>query len=185
MTNDNPAPIVRTDVNLVFGNKYITVFDDPVVMPGGREGTYLRIVESNGRPGVAMLPLAGNLVGIVRTFRYPTGAWEWAIPRGFAHSDDPTASARNELTEELGGEPDDLVELGVTEPNSGLLTSRVHVFLAVYNEPTVAPVDTEEVQELRWLPVSEFLQSIVHGKITDGFTLAAVSLALLKGRIAL
>jgi ADP-ribose pyrophosphatase len=181
MTDDDP--ITRVQENLVFENAYIAVYDDAVTMPGGRPGSYLRIVESQGRPGVAVLPLCADLVGLVKTFRYPAGEWEWAIPRGFAHDADPVVSARNEAKEELGGEPDRLVELGVVRPNSGLMSSRAHLFIGFYDEPTTAPLDVDEVHELRWLPLARLIGWVRDGEVTDGFTLSALSQAAIKGHL--
>jgi hypothetical protein len=179
---DQP-PIVRQSENLVFSNKYVTVYDDPVRWPDGATGNFLRIVESDGRPGVAVLPVAAGRIGLVKTFRYAVNEWEWGIPRGFGDFADVRRSARAELTEELGALPDDLVPLGIVTPNSGLLSSKVQVFLATYSAPASAPLDRDEIHGVRWPTLEELQSEVAAGQISDSFTLAALSLALLSGRI--
>ncbi|MFG2106435.1 NUDIX hydrolase [Micromonospora chersina] len=152
-------------------------------MPNGERGTYLRIVESRGRPGVAVLPLSSSRVGLVRTFRYSLNEWEWGIPRGFGKVHDVRASALAELSEELGAAPDELVPLGEVAPNSGLLASKVHTFLARYSHMPTRPVDTDEVHAVRWITTHELRSEISSGLIPDAFTLSAVLLATLEGHL--
>ncbi len=168
------APVTRLRERIAYANRFITVYDDDVRFSDGRDGQYLRIVQSDGKPGVVMLPLCGDHVAMVRVFRYPAGEWEWGLPRGLAHGDDPEATARLELTEELGAAPARLAELGPVAPDSGLLASVVHVFGAEYDSMPAAPQDTTEVSAVRWWPVRLLLGAITAGQIRDGFTLAAV-----------
>lgn len=167
----------------MYANRFIEVYDDEVSMPNGERGTYLRVVESRGRPGVAVLPLWNNRVGLVRTFRYSLGEWEWGIPRGFGKVHDVRASALDELIEELGAAPDELVSLGEVAPNSGLLASKVHAFLARYSRMPTRPVDTDEVHGMRWITTHELRSEISSGLIPDAFTLSAALLATLKGHL--
>lgn len=179
-----PRPIVREREQVAFSNRFITVFDDLVTMPDGSPGTYLRIVESDGRPGVAMLPVHQGEIGLVKTFRYPLDEWEWSIPRGFASSEDPLVSANVELMEELGSAPGTVIPLGLTTPNSGLLSAKVHLFLALYETRASTPLDNLEVHGVRWVTLSELRAEIAAGQIIDSFTLAALSLAMFQGHIS-
>lgn len=174
-------PIKRIAENVAYRNRFITVYDDQVAFADGSTGSYLRIVESGGRPGVAMLALASGHVALVRTYRYSIGGWEWGIPRGLAHGDDPEASARAELAEELGQEPDELIEITRMTPNSGLLASVVHLFLAHYRTQVSEPTDRDEVAEVRWIPAAALMSEVASGRIVDGFTLAAVGCGLSQG----
>lgn len=189
---DDPV-ITRRRECLVYENRFASVYDDDVAHPDGREGRYLRIVEAGGRPGAAALAVCGNRVALVRVYRYPTGEWEWAIPRGFAHGDDPLATARAELVEELGAEPVDLVELGRVYPNSGLLAGWVQLVLARYDTEVVSPLDTAEIAAVRWVDLATLQAEITDGRveggvrrrIEDGFTLAALGAATVRGLIHL
>jgi ADP-ribose pyrophosphatase len=173
--------IERTAEREVFANDYVTVYDDDVMFGGVFPGRYLRIVERDGRPGAAILARCAGRYALVLTYRYPTGGFEWGIPRGFAHGDDPAMTARNELAEELGGPPSSLVPLGAVSPNSGLLASRVHLFLGEFDTEVAAPDDAQEVLKVRWVTLPDLLDAVARGEIDDAFTLSALTLASVRG----
>jgi len=182
---DDPPLIKRISERKVFGNRFVTVYDDDVAWPGDRVGRYLRIVEAGGRPGVAMLARAADQFALVRTYRYPISAWEWAIPRGFAQGDDPRQSALGELREEIGGEPDELMALGIVSSNSGLLAGRVHLFYARYSAAIATPTDKDEVTAVRWVDLGTLLAEIAAGSLIDSFTMSAITLAAARGVLSL
>lgn len=161
----------------MFANRFVTVYDDDVAFPGGRTGRYVRVVQSGGQPGVAVLPIASGHVGLVRVYRYPVAAWEWGIPRGLAQGGDPAATAREELLEELGAYPDSVIPLGQMTPDSGILAAVVHLYAASYGHMPTAARDTDEVAGICWLPLAQLQEAIRGGQVTDGFTLAAVGAA--------
>lgn len=179
----DPAPLFRLVAEReVFRNKYITVYDDDVSsVDGDWSGRYLRIVESGGRPGVAILASCEDRFALVRVYRYPLAEWEWGIPRGFAHGDDPVDSARQELVEEIGAAPDSLVSIGRVAPNSGILASRVELYFARYASEVASPHDPYEVAEVRWITAASMLREIAEGRITDAFTLSALTAATARG----
>lgn len=182
--SEQPA-VRRIEERRVFSKPpFVEVFDDEVEVSGGRRTQYHRVVEGEGRPGVVILAVCDGEVGLVRTYRYAIGSWEWALPRGYGHGDDPEGSARAEAQEELGRDPDELVALGQVHPNTGILATEVHVFLARYEPPApVQPDDVAEVAEIRWLTIEALQAEIAEGAITDGITLSALLLAQVTGRI--
>lgn len=173
--------IIRIRENIVYQNRFATICDDDVRFADGRTGTYIRVVQSGGLPGVVMLPVANGHAGLVRVYRYAVGMWEWGLPRGLAHGADPEQSARNELLEELGAQPSALTGLGEMTPDSGTLAAVVHLFLASYPAPVSDARDRCEVAGIRWLPVTALRAEIAEGQIRDGFTLAAMCAAACRG----
>lgn len=169
------VPVTRVAERLVYRNRFVAVYDDEVLFMNGRPGRYYRVVSGEGKPGVVIMPLAGELTALVRTWRYAVRDWEWGFPRGYAHGDDPEQSARIELAEEIGADPLELTLLGRTWPDSAHLEVSVYVFAARMDPGAVnsAPADAEEVAEIRWLPVRDLPALIAAGEIRDGFTLAA------------
>jgi len=180
VTSPHP-PIERLAEREVFHNKFISVFDDDVRFSSGAQGTYLRIVESAGARGVVALPIAGNLIGLVKTYRYALGTFEWSLPRGFAHSENSSLSVLRELSEELGAEPTKIERLGEVTPNSGLLASVVDIFVAHYDETVESPTDTDEISAVRWVNAGAIFDEVRRGEIVDGFTLSALCLATVVG----
>ena len=191
-------PIKRRRQVVAYKNRFITVFDDVVGFVGarwhwwwsirwipGRRPRYLRIEEAGGWPGAAVLATCDDLVALVLVYRYPQGKWEWGIPRGFAKSDDPAATMRSELDEELGAEPRQTHPLGVIRSNSGLIAGHTALFHAEYKTPVAQPKDRREVRQVRWIPVPDLAAAICAGHITDGFTLSALTAAAVRGVIHL
>ncbi|GID27426.1 NUDIX hydrolase [Paractinoplanes brasiliensis] len=184
MTLEVPSSLPRTRrtaEHKVFQNEFIAVYNDDVLIAGAFPAQFLRIVEREGKPGAAVLARCRGQYALVLNDRYPTGDWEWGIPRGFAHSGDPEHTAREELAEELGGLPRELVPLGIVTPNSGLLAARVHLYLAEFDAEVAAPVDSAEIAMVRWIGLPELYAEIVDGRITDAFTLSALTQATARG----
>lgn len=174
---EKPDPIRRKREILAYENRFAEVFDDEVEFPDGTPGRYLRIANRGEGPGVVILPVHAMTVGLVQTYRYPVGSWQWGLPRGFSHSRDPLVTARMELREELGVQDADFQVLGFVTPDSGMLASRVAVVQARVNDPAGQAVDAREVADVRWLHIRELWQWVSQGRIEDGFSLAALTLA--------
>jgi len=178
------SPVRRTEPREVFGNAYITVYDDDVVLADGATTRYVRVRPGGNGPGVVLLPVRGPSVALVWTYRYAVQAWQWGLPRGFAHGPDVLVSAQAELREELGA-TGRLEVIGHLTPDSGLLDSRVAVVLAELDDERLAPLDVQEVLGVRWLTVSELDAEVAAGLIEDAFTLAVLALAKAKGVLVL
>jgi NUDIX domain. len=116
-------------------------------------------------------------IGLVQTYRYPVGSWQWGLPRGFSHDGDPLVTARVELREELGVQDAEFELLGAMTPDSGMLATRVALVLARVNDPTGRAVDVREVAATRWLHIRELWKWVAEGRIEDGMSLAALTLA--------
>ncbi len=179
-----PPGIVTVAERVVYQNDYVTVCDDDVQFLNGIPGRYLRIVEAQGRPGVACLATCDQKIGLVLVYRYPTSEWEWGIPRGFSASDDPRESMLQELCEELGSSPDSLTYLGTVTPNSGLLAGQVTIYHAVWSAPMAAPTDTAEVESIAWVASDDFQAAVRAGVIRDCITLSAIALAGAHGTLS-
>lgn len=173
----HPEPIRRKREVLAYANRFAEVFDDEVEFPDGTPGRYLRIANRGEGPGVVILPIHGMTIGLVQTYRYPVGSWQWGLPRGFSHDRDPLVTARMELHEELGVQDATLELLGAMTPDSGMLATRVAIVLARVNEPTGQAVDVQEVAAVRWLHIRELWHWVAQGRIEDGMSLAALTLA--------
>ena len=118
-------------------------------------------------------------------FRYPTGQWEWGVPCGLAHGGSPERTAREELDEEIGASPTWLTHVGRMTPDSGLLSSVVHLFLAGYTVASSQPRDTLEISAIRWVQVQKLLEDVASGHVVDVFTLAALCCASAHGMLLL
>jgi 8-oxo-dGTP pyrophosphatase MutT (NUDIX family) len=178
-----PDPIRRIRAREVYANDYLRLYDDDVSIRGA-EGRYVRVEPAGGDPGAVVLPVGEGRVGLVEVFRYALGAWQWGLPRGFAHGADPLVTARAELAEETGVREARLRLLGHVTPDSGLQSHRVAVVLAEVSGPLPeGPPPDDEVRAVRWPTVGELDAEIAGGRIEDGFTLAALALARAVGAL--
>jgi 8-oxo-dGTP pyrophosphatase MutT (NUDIX family) len=174
-------PVRRTRERLVHENAYVRVYDDDVAFADGTEGRHVRIDAVGDGPGAVVLAVHGGRIALVRTYRYPVGDWQWALPRGFAHGTDALVTARAELAEETGVTEADLRLIGAVTPDSGLQAHRVAVVLAEVGRPPASGPTDDEVAEVRWVTLQELEKDIADGAIEDGFTLATLTLARSKG----
>lgn len=75
--------------------------------------------------------------------------------------------------------------VGRMTPDSGLLASVVHLYLAGYTVASGQPKDTLEISAIRWIQVQKLLESVASGQIVDVFTLAALCCASARGMLLL
>ena len=180
------AIIMRLAEKLVYSeeeNPWVQIYFDSVRFPNGIEGRYNRIVESGGRPGVAVMPIRANKVCLVRQYRYPVGQYLWEIPRGFGESKEPREDAVRELAEETGIKAANFIEGGYLCPNSGLLESKVALFFAIVENYEADRSNSEEVESTKWVEISDLWKMVEDGKILDCFTLSALAIATAKGLV--
>lgn len=178
---EREPPVRRVAARLEFANRYVRVFDDEVVR-GDRPGRQLRIEAATIGRGVVVIAEYAGRCALVRTYRYAVGAWQWGLPRGFAHGTDSRLTAAAEVGEELGTRITGLRLLGTVTPDSGLLATRVDVYHAIVEDLSMKTEDPDEVAEIRWVPRDQLLDLVASGEIEDGFTLAALCLDIASGR---
>lgn len=179
--------IKRIRENLAYSsadNPWVKLYFDSVRFPNGVEGKYNRVVESEGRPGVVVLPIMDDKVCLVQQYRYPIGKSLWEIPRGFGESIDSQVDAARELAEETGIRHARIIDAGCLHPNSGLLSSSVILYIAIVGQDTEEPFSTHEVESKKWVRVSELWSMISDGQITDCFTLSAMAIAQARGLLS-
>lgn len=174
-------PVRRVAERLAFANRYVRVFDDEVLR-GDRHDRHMRIETATPGRGAVVLAEHAGRCALVRIYRYAIGAWQWGLPRGFAHAAESQITAAAEVDEELGTTIRELRLLGTVTPDSGLLSARVDVYHAVVENPSTETKDPDEVAAIRWVARDELLDLVASGAIEDGFTLAAVCLGIASGR---
>jgi ADP-ribose pyrophosphatase len=168
----------------VYRNHWMRVREDEILRSNGEPGIY-GVVEKED--GAIIIPIdvdqaAGDRIWLVEQYRYtigervlelPQGAWERAI-------DNPEELARGELKEETGLEADRMVYLGFNWIAYGFVRQRHHLFVASGLKMTENEPDAEEHDiAVRSVPVAEFEQMMLDGRIRDGCTQAAWAIYLL------
>lgn len=170
--------IVTLDKSItVYENRFISILQNPVRFPNGVEGTYSTIVTGSGY-GAVVVPIVikngETFLGIVHQHRYPVDKFTLEFPRGGA--DDLTADGANiEIGEELGQDALSTELIGTVNPDTGILSTEVGVWVATMDESILETEHLEDITGLKplWIKEKDFLNHIVAGEITCGITLAA------------
>jgi len=159
---------------VVYENPWITVREDNVLNPGGGENQYGHVHFKN--KAVAIVPLDGNgNTWLVGQDRYTLGAYSWEVPMGGAAEDEELlAAAKRELKEETGLTAAKWTEVMHLHTSNSITDEEGYVFAAeglIEGEPEFE--ETEKL-EIRKLPISEAIEMIDRGEITDAISVAAL-----------
>lgn len=145
----------------VFSNRYINIFNDDVMFPGGNEGTYIRI--SNPTPrSVAVLPVTrdGRIV-VIRTFRHGVRGWGYEIPKGgIEEGETPEDAAARELAEETGFTAERLIYIDEYADSPAVFTGKMTYYLAVgcFKSSDIKSEPTEAIACTELFSPEEFMQ---------------------------
>jgi ADP-ribose pyrophosphatase len=116
-----------------------------------RSGTAREIVEHPGSTAIVAIDRDG-FVTLVRQLREPARKRLLELPAGtLEEGEDPFASARRELEEEVGLIGGRWRELGAFYTTPGFCNERMHLFLAEdVDRGEADPEDDEEIETVRW-----------------------------------
>jgi len=125
---------------------------------------------------------AQRRVCLVRQYRHGVEDFLWEIPAGkLDKGEPPQTAAIRELAEEAGVTAGHWESLGEFLPAPGLITERVHLFLAMRLTKGDASPESDEELELQWLPLEEAMRMVIDGRLNDGKT--AMALIRAHGRL--
>lgn len=182
-----PGTIEKLEGQTVLENPFIKVDTDAVRFPDGTLGRYSVVTSGTGL-GVIAIPFVNFRgiahIGLVRQYRYPTGAFSLEFPRG--GSDDLSLDeAARELIEETGLAYNSGTLLGTLRPDTGILTTEVAVWKTSHGMEHLRPghVEDETGAKIEWYSYGEVLGLVRSGKITCGMTLAALGILSAGGNM--
>ena len=131
-------------------------------------------------PGAAaMVPMLNyREVVLIKQYRHAIREFIWEIPAGTLDPDEsPLTCARRELIEEIGYSAADWHQLGTITPLPGCSDERIHIFLALDLKPAEQNLDDDEMINVHKMNLSEAMQMILAGEISDGKTISGLFLA--------
>ncbi len=167
--NIKKGPWTITGSKTVYKNPWISVKEDEVVRPDGKNGVF-GVVEM--KPGVSVLPIDndGNV--------YLTKEYHYAVERetieaisgGIDKDENKIEAARRELKEETGMTANDWIDLGVIDPFTTVVVSPNYLFLAKGLEfSKSSPEGTENIKVMK-VSIKEAIRWAMESKITHGAT---------------
>lgn len=157
----------------VFDGVLLHVYKDAIELPNGNSATREYIKHQGA---VCVVPVTDNMeVVAVKQYRYPIGRVTIEIPAGkLDKGEDILTAAKRELSEETGVECADIEYMGGLYPSVAYTDEIIHMYVAknlVYGE---AHTDDDEFLNVVKIPLGEFVDMIMDGKIQDSKTMAAV-----------
>nr|WP_241265469.1 NUDIX hydrolase [Streptomyces boncukensis] len=155
---------------------FITLNRDLVIRPDGSEGAYEHITVDDGVRIVAIE--GGDQVALVEDAFYLQGRRVLHLPGGGSGGQEPKEAALRELEEETGLVAGDVRPLGVIDPLPAATAARTHLFLATdLRSGTVHRDDTEVGMTVHWWKLSEALDAVRSGRITEAGSVTGLLLA--------
>ncbi|MGA2515251.1 MAG: NUDIX hydrolase [Thermodesulfobacteriota bacterium] len=132
---------------------------------------------------VNIIPLTSDRrVVMVRQYRHGSGGVTLEIPGGLVDpGDTPKSAAARELLEETGYQAEEVVKIGVSNPNPAVFNNRCYTFVArnVMKVRDPMPDQTEDIETVL-IPLTDIPELIRKGKIDHSIVISAFYWYLLQ-----
>jgi 8-oxo-dGTP pyrophosphatase MutT (NUDIX family) len=173
----SPHEFAVSDSETVYVGRVLAVRLDHVVMPGGRVAQR-EIVEHPG--AVAIVPLHDDAsVVMIDQYRHAVGRRLRELPAGLLDTpgEDPVATARRELLEEVGCTAQDWSVLVDVVSSPGFSDEAVRVFLArgltEIGRPAGGDDEEADLSVVR-VPLADAVRQVLAGEIVNASTVAGL-----------
>lgn len=159
---------------IVHRNAFYSIHHDKYVLPNGNIGDYY-IFDREASVFIVAVKEGKILLG--KQFRYPMKKWSIEIPGGGKKEGDSLLKAAKEELMQEAGYVGRLKRIGKFVPYNGISREVCVVFLAT--ELKFVGTDLEDSESIQRMEVGvpEVFEMIENGKITDGMTISALSIA--------
>ena len=175
MDTENVKPWVRRKVTQIADCKVFKVCESKSVSPLTEQEHPFYILESSN--WVNVVPVTpSNEVVCIRQFRHGSEKISLEIPGGLVDpGEDPIAAASRECLEETGYSTDELVSLGVLNPNPAIFSNDLHTFVAMNAKP-VADISNSNTEhtEVQLIPMEQISDFLVSGEIDHALVAATL-----------
>ena len=165
---------VKTGSQEIFDGVILHVFKDTVTLPNGKLATR-EVIRHVGAVGVIPITDDGKVI-VEKQFRYPLNRIVTEIPAGKLDSftEDRLSAAKRELEEETGYTAREWIELGDYIPTCAYCDERITLYLARGLELGTRHLDEDEFLNFAAVPLSDLVEQVMDGTITDGKTQVAI-----------
>jgi 8-oxo-dGTP pyrophosphatase MutT (NUDIX family) len=176
----------RIKRKLVYQTPWLKLWEDNVIRPDGKKGTYGYLDKPVGVFIIAYSEKNKSIL-LLKQHRYPIQKTIYEIPAGVTKSDNFLSDAKRELREETGLTAKKWQRLGSFFVAPGHESSKVEVFLASklsMNSKTHRGQEGDEaIQKIIEVKVKDLPKMILQGKIECGITLASLNLFSSRSKI--
>ncbi len=161
---------------LLYSSSFLSIFDDTVVLPTGKQLSYNTI---GLQDFVSVLATVDDKIVMIEILRYPRNAVSLEIPSGHIEErETPKESAFRELLEETGYSAKHLEPMFSYNPLSRS-TQKAHLFLAKDLKKGNQMLEETEQINVKLVPIADIEKLLAEGKITHAPTLLALQRYLL------
>ena len=169
MKKDNPWKTLSSEIK--YSNPWISVREDKVIRPDGKDGIY-GVVSPKIATGVIALT-EDEQVYLVGQYRYPTDEYSWEIVEGAAEDGEtPIEGAKRELSEEAKLSAKEWLQLGDEIHLSNCFTDeRGYLFLATGLSTSNGIADGCEELVIKVVPFEQALRMCQDGEIKDAMSI--------------
>lgn len=159
---------------IAYENPWIEVSHHEVISPSGSHGIYGVVHFKGTAVGVVPVDAEGN-TWLVKQSRYTLDAFTWEIPEGGAKAGEDTAlCAARELEEETGMCARNIRELMRMHLSNSVTDEGAVVYVAEDLYPGTQKLDATEDIEVKKLPLTDAIEMVKRGEITDAISVAAL-----------
>jgi len=165
MKNNGPWKIKDSQVK--YKNRWISVREDQVIRPDGKDGIF-GVVEMVA--GASVLPLDDEgFVYLTKEFHYAIEQDSIEVVSGAIDKDETALeAAKRELKEELGAEADEYVDLGMMNPFTTVVKSPATMYLAKGIKFSEANPEGTEKIDLVKVKFDDAVRMVMNSEITHG-----------------
>lgn len=161
-----------------YENKWIKVTEYQVLNPAGGKGIYGKVHFKNKAIGIIALD-DDNYTWLVGQYRYTMDEFSWEIPEGGGPLGEPAVeAAKRELKEETGITAKKWSALLRIHTSNSVTDERGFVFLAedlVHGDNNLE--ETEADLKVKKIHLSDAVDMVMQGEITDSMSMAAILMA--------
>jgi 8-oxo-dGTP pyrophosphatase MutT (NUDIX family) len=179
MTNQ-PLPIEKVGgwktktSEVTYENPWIKITHEEVITPKGTDGIYGVVHFKNTAIGIVPIDHEGN-TWLVKQSRYTLNQYTWEIPEGGCPAgEEPLRAAQRELEEEVGLKASSWQPLMTMHLSNSVTDELCEVFVARDLFAGTQELESTEDIEYKKLPLSEAINMVKRGEITDAISVAAL-----------
>ena len=169
MTN----PFTRISTKKVYENPWLSVREDNVIRPGGKQGIF-GIITMKDWVTVIAIDEKNNII-TTNEFAYAIDKHSLeVVSGGIDEWESPLDCAKRELKEETGYQADEWIDLWYIDPFTSVIQSRNFIYLAKKLRKTQENPDEWEILNVWKLPYEEALEYALTSKISHGASVVAI-----------
>ena len=179
MTERRPGEwVTHSTLREVYSSWWMSLRIDDVEKPDGSHTAH-EVVRGTDSAGCVVLHPDRGILMIWR-HRFMPDSWGWEIPGGgIDEGETPAGAAVREVYEETGWRiSGEVNHLNTHHPSVGLVNQTFHVYIADDAIHEGDPPDANEAAQIEWRPLPQVVADVRSGAISDGFTVLAVTLAM-------